>query len=114
MSKVCKHVIAESINPSECETNPPKNATWKIQIMNPWKYKSSKYTSNFDVPKTGIPTSAVSRKRSNCLWAETEGIVTSLNVTHALKKLRCFLAHFKAWIAKELLEWTRVSCKKVW
>lgn len=66
------------------------------------------------MPKTLIPTSAVSRKRSNCLWPEIEGIVTSLNVTQDLKKLRSFLVHFKDWIAKELLEWTRVSCKKEW
>jgi len=76
------------------------------------KYKSSKNKYHIDVSRTDIPTSAVSRKRSNCLWAEIEGIVTSLNVTQDLTKFRCFLAHFKAWIAKELLEWTRVSCKK--
>jgi len=38
--------------------------------------------------------------------------VTSLNAMQDLTKLRPFLPSFKALIAKQLLEWTRVSCKK--
>jgi len=95
--------------PSPPRMQPENFKLWILENI-----KSSKITCNFYVPKAVIPTSAVSRKRSNCLWAETEGIVTSLNVTHDLKKLRFFLAHFKAWIARELQEWTRVSCKKIW
>jgi hypothetical protein len=84
----------------------PENSNYKLWI------NVQKKQHNFNLPKALIPTSAVSRKRSNCLWPEIEGIVTSLNVTQDLKKLRSFLAHFKDWIAKELLEWTRVSYKK--
>jgi hypothetical protein len=84
----------------------PENSNYKLWI------NVQKKQHNFNLPKALITTSAVSRKRSNCLWPEIEGIVTSLNVTQDLKKFGSFLAHFKDWIAKELLEWTRVSCKK--
>lgn len=112
MSKVCKQLIAESINPSEWEIKPPESATWKLLWVNGY-IDIEKIHATY-VTKTDISTSAVSKKRSNCLWAEIEGIVTSLNVTHDFTKLICFLERFKAWIAKELLEWTRLSCNKAW